>query len=224
MKKLIIAMSVIAIAFSSCQKQTNLVSNPVSDNSGDLLQTDAIHYYNGKQVTHQSEINSYNVEGSAVIATDKLSGTLEFYYFDNEAQEVSFLESSPVLQPLYLKLTKAIELRNYAASIGALDQYAATGEVSKEYINYIGNANSRGGYMLLSNVATMASIGLFIPIGGLAVFPAAMDNNAESYNSPAGQGLVFRNPFFGGGSFGIFATAGVVNFPPMWRNIISSAL
>jgi hypothetical protein len=128
------------------------------------------------------------------------------------------------LQPLSAKLIRAIELRNYANSIGESDQFAATGSLSLAYTNFIGSSNTRGGYMLGSNLAGMVGIGLFIPIGGLAVFPAAMDNNAESYNSPAGQGLVFRDPFFGGGSFGIFATPGVVNFPPMWRNIISSAL
>ena len=51
-----------------------------------------------------------------------------------------------------------------------------------------------------------------------------IDNLSKSFNSPAGQGLVYKNPGFAGASLGIFATAGPVNFVPVWRNVISSAL
>ena len=225
MKKVILAMSVMAIAISSCNKQASHLpaNNQVSQNES--LQSDALHFYHGKQVNAQQEITSYNAIESAVIVTDKIHGQLEFYYFDNETEELSFLAQHPVLKPLYDKLIEAIDLRAYSITSGAQAEFAATGVVNADFTAYASKHKSRGGYDVLTSLVGFPGAMIFVPIGApIAVFPAWIDNQAKSYNSPAGQGLVFRNPFFAGGSFGIFATPGAVNFPLAWRNIISSAI
>jgi len=225
MKKVIIAMSFIAFLISSCNKQATILPDNSNVSQNDALQTDAIHYYHGKQVNSQQEISSYNAMGSAVIATDKINGKLEFYYFDNEVEELSFLNEHTVLKPLYDKLIQAIDLREYSITSGAQAEFATTGLVNADFTAYASKHKARGGYGVLSSLAGFAGAGIFVPIGApIAVFPPWIDNLGKSYNSPAGQGMVFRNFFFAGGSFAIFATPGTVNFPILWRNIVSSAI
>ena len=225
MKKVILAMSFIAIIASSCNKQATILPEANNVSQTEALQSDADHYYHGKQVSLLQEISSYNTIGSAVIATDKINGKLEFYYFDTEIEELAFLTEQPVLKPLYDKLIQAIDLREYSIKSGAQAEFASTGLVNADFAAYASKHKARGGYDVLTSLAGFPGAAIYVPVGApIAVFPPWIDNLGKSYNSPAGQGLVFRNFFFAGGSFGIFATPGAVNFPLVWRNIISSAL
>ena len=215
-------MSVIAFAFASCQKQSTVLPATTGTNN-ESLSAAVAHYHQGVQITDKHEIELYQSNSAATIYTDKLNGQAAYYYFDTEDQEISFLQQHQELQALLTKVNEAIDLRSYAQSIGEADYYAQHGTNSSAYTNYATKYKARGLYTVFANLGGLGAA-LFIPNGGVAAFPAFIDNNAESFNSPAGQGLVYKNPFFGGASLGIFATAGPINFVPVWRNVISSAL
>ncbi len=230
MKKLIIAMSVIAIAISSCNKQASIL--PANNNAAnDLLTTDATHYYHGHQVTHQSEITSYNADGSVVVLTDKINNKTEAYYFDNETQELYFLQQYPSLKPLYTKTLQGKEIREYAIASGEVEHFKQTGKVSQSYLNYLDKFKTRIGYRLWANLNAAAGASVFVaaPMANFAVGAPLMDDNAESFTGPAGVvGQVWSNPFFGVGgglTVAISMPAGIafVNFFPPIRNAISSA-
>lgn len=221
MKKLIIAMSVIAFAFASCQKQAPIVSTN-STNSSNLLSSDAKHYYQGKLVTNQSEITSFMQEESITVLTDKIDGSLAYYYFDNAQQELAFLKSYPQLKPLYDKTIQAIEMREYAIKTNEINHFNQSGELSQNYINFTNQFKDRAGYRLYANLGGAGLPNIFIA-GPLAIVPVPMGDNAESYRAPNTGGIVWRDAFFAGPAFAVLAAPGFVNFPVAWRNIISSA-
>jgi hypothetical protein len=202
MKKLIFAMSAIAFAFSSCQKQASMLPATSAKSADDLLTSEVTHYYHGQQVTHESEIASYYSDESAAIITDKIDGKTSMYYFDNQAEEVSFLHNYPALQPILTKVLQAIDMKNYAIASRELAHFKATGEISQSYTDYISQYKTRAGYNLRSGLNATGLL-LFIP-GPIPQILLPMDNNAESFTAPAGVGgVVFRDPLFGGPSLAI---------------------
>ncbi len=227
MKNFIIAMSVIAFAFGSCQKQSSVLPRAQQSTQDDVLQTDATHYYHGKQVTHQREIASYLSSESATLMTNKISGQLEFYYFDNEAEELDFLKSYPSLQPIYTKILQAKEMREFAMATGEIEHYTLTGQLSQQYIDFVNQFRTRAGYTLCSNLNGGGLVfNVAGPVNNLFAAMPVMDNNAESYKGPNAIGNVYTNPFFGGAALAIFAPlpgVSFINFPLAWRNVISSA-
>lgn len=221
MKNILIAMSVIAFAFTSCEKSSNSLSVKETTPTDNLLATDAIHYYHGVRVTHQHEITGFMSDQSATLMTDKINGIMECYYFDSEQEEIAFLQNYPVMQPLAQRIAEIRELRSLAASSGAIEHYQKTGEIIPSYQAVLDQKRTRGGYGLYQNLNSMGAA-FYIP-GATPAFPLFMDNNAESWRGVAGFGDVFTNPFFAGPALAIYATPTFVNLPLVWRNVISSA-
>jgi len=182
MKKVLIAMSVIAFAFGSCTK-TNLqsTSTQITPNT-----TDAAHYYsNGQQVHTLQDVSQLGRYGSSVVVTDQLGEGLSYYFFDNADQAASFVGSHAALTPLYEKIQQSNTLRAYAESVHEDDYVAAHGNNSEAFANYLRPLRTRAyPFALFTGVSySGTSYGV---TGPTPVLAAGINNNSQSMRSGSG--------------------------------------
>lgn len=219
MKKIIIAMSVMALAFTACQKQS---LQPAAGTNSNNLPSDVTHYYHGQIVTTEDQIPGYTTANVYALLTDQLNNKAECYYFDSESEELQFAAKQNSLKPIYDKLLQAKDMREYAISSGALEHFNQTGELREDYLQYIQKYRTRAFYTLCT-LLNGAGGTFFVP-GPVALLPAAMDNNAESYKGNFNTGIIWRDANFMGPNFAFFGPAmPFINLPVVWRNVATSA-
>lgn len=123
MKKIILAISAIALFSVACNKAKTTIEPSTSTTKNVRSEDEAITF-----------------------VTDKIDGKIQYFTFENENEALSFLEEKGIFQDEIEKIKKTQDLREYAISIGEIENYEATGTISDNYTNYI-NANfkkSRG--------------------------------------------------------------------------------
>lgn len=173
-------------------------------------------------VTREDQVPIYNTASVYALLTDQLNNKVECYPFDSETEELAFSSSQAKLKPIYDKLTQSIDMRTYAIQSGALAYYQQTGELRDDYVQYMQKYRTRAFYTLCT-LLNGAGGTFFVP-GPVAVLPAAMDNNAESYKGNFNTGIIWHDPNFMGPSYALFGPAmPFVHLPVVWRNIASSA-
>jgi len=133
MKTLLFSLSIICFTFSSCQKNKDIKTNIPIDNSCILT---AKYFYNEKSISNFSEIENVNSRTSFVLGTDKIDGTLSYYYFANEEFAINFMKKYSAFAAIIQNLDQVKDLRNFAIQIGEFEQYKETGKLSNTYIKY----------------------------------------------------------------------------------------
>ncbi len=223
MKKVIIAMSVIAFAFGSCQKQA---INPSNNAQSDLLPTTANYYCNGQQVTHQSEITNYNKTATSIVITDQLNGTLSYYYFDNAALSEAFVSQHTELSALQTKIKQSETMYEYANSIHEEDYLAQHGSNSEAFTSFVKQYKTRAFPIALFNGTSYTGAAWGV-IGPTPLLAPGINNLSNSIRSGSGLPInltMFDLPCFNPAGGSVYIT--VASVPVLggfgWANRISS--
>jgi len=223
MKKLIIAMSVIAIAFGSCQKHN---ITPSTEVNSDLLPASAKYYCNGQPVTHQSDITNYNAAATSIVITDQLDGVMSYYYFDNATMSEAFVNQHAELSALQAKIEQSKTIRAYAVSIGEEAYLTQNGKNSEAFTAYMKQYKTRAYPFALFN-GTHYTGGSWGVTGPTPVLAPGINNLSNSMRSGSGlpiNQIMFDLPFFNPAAGSVFIMVAAV--PVLggfgWANRISS--
>lgn len=205
MKKYLITPLVIAIAMISCSKSSVHTSQTP-------LPEDAQYFYNAKPVQFEDEIPTHNFG----LATDKLNGKTQFYFFDTYEAARQFIFSHNELPELQANITLNEKYHQHALAIHEDEYLAEHHESSADFTTYINEHKSR-----IFPLQVFANVGFVPPMlnvpGPMPVL-GLMDNNAESVRQIGGAGpinqILFDMPNFNprGGTFFLALN----NFPSLW--------
>ena len=181
MKKLIIAMSAIAFALTSCQKE-NIV--PQVNTPNETQTTDANLYYNGTRVSNQHEITS--TSQTSIVITDQLDGKLSYYFFDNNDQAETFVNQHSSLSKLQTQLANTKKIRAYAESINEDAYVTEHGINSNNFTTYVNQHRDRPyPFALFTGTNFMGTS--FGVLGPTPILVPAINNLSNSMRS--GDGL-----------------------------------